>query len=339
MTAVAPIFASPIPGPAAYSYDWFKLRLFDPDRVGRPVVFGASRAGNIIETPLEEFLYYTNRKERPEANELMEVGLLMEPVVLEMHRRRTGYKLRTGLPMFFHGSRDRSFMAATPDAEACAEDNPTFVWGVDAKTTSDHMVLKQGLDMHKYGEAGTDNVPAHVLWQCIQQCEVMNYPFIDVPVLVGRKYRAYRVYPDPTLIETLVAAEKELAERIINDDPPPPTWSHPRTRECLQALYGMEKGLVHPLSEMNFARWCEVQRRKNDIKLLEDANRADENQILAEIGQAEYASLPQGTAYIKRVVIKDSLWTEADIEAARTKLGTVKRAGHVRMQQTKSAKS
>jgi predicted phage-related endonuclease len=330
--------ALPIPGPQAYSDEWFKLRVFDPERVGREVLFGASRAGNVIENPLEEFLYYTARKERPAANELMEVGLLMEPVVLEIHRRRTGYKLRTGLPMYFHGDKNRWFMAATPDAEACEEDAPEYVWGVDAKTTSDHMVLKEGLDMHKYGTEGTDNVPMHVLWQCVQQCDVMNYPYIDVPVLVGRRYKAYRVYPDSTLIETLVAAEKELAERIINDDPPPPTWSHPRTRECLQALYGMEKGLVHPLSDMNFSRWCSVARRKNEIKILEAANVADINQILAEMGPAEYAALPRESAYLKRIQVRDSLWTDADVELARTSLGTVKRAGHVRLQQVKNVK-
>lgn len=323
----------PILGPKQRTDEWYSLRLYDPDRTERPVMFGGSEASMVMENPLELFLIKSRRKAPPEVTEDMEVGALMEPVVIEMHRRRAGIEIETDISIGFHP--EHSFMAASPDGIASDGD---LEWGVDAKTSTDRMFQRESLDAYKYGQEGTDNVPLWVLWQMQQTCEVWNFPYIDIPVLFGRKYRAYRVFPDSGLIETLVAAEKELAERIINDDPPPPTWSHPRTRECLQALYGMEKGLVHPLSDMNFSRWCSVARRKNEIKILEEANAADINQILAEMGPAEYAALPHESAYLKRIQVRDSLWTDADVELARTSLGTVKRAGHVRLQQVKNAK-
>jgi hypothetical protein len=45
-----------------------------------------------------------------------------------------------------------------------------------------------------------------------------------------------------------------------------------------------------------------------------------------------------GVTFLKRIQVRDSLWTDADVELARTSLGTVKRAGHVRLQQVKNVK-
>lgn len=323
----------PIPGPAQYTEEWHKLRVFDPDRKDHPVVFGASEASMVMENPLELFLYKTGRKQRPEATEDMEVGSLMEPVVLEMYRRREGVVIETGIPLHFHG--EHSFMAASPDAFAYEDIAKRKRWIADAKTSSNFMFLKEGFDQYKYGAEGTDQVPLYTLWQMQQLCEVFDAPFADVPVLFGRKYRFYRVHRDNQLIDVLVKAEKELAERIINDDPPEPTWSAPSTRECLNALYGMERGLAVPLSDISFARWLDVQKRKEDIKILQEANKADENQILAEMGQAELGIMPQGTAAVKRIVVRDSMWTEADIGLAMANQGQVKRAGHVRLMQVK----
>lgn len=349
--------ALPKPGPAPYSPEWHALRLFDPDRAEHPVVFGASDAAMAMENPLELFLLKTGRKPAPEVSEDMEVGSLMEPVVLEMYRRRSGTALGhlvVNQPLYFHG--EHSFMAATPDAIGVIDPahvikdllshlrsygtgaGPHNIWGADAKTAGDRMFLKDATaeDTRKYGEEGTDLVPDYTLWQMTQQCAVMNFPFVDVPVLFGRKYRCYRVHRDETLIAALVSAEKELAERILEDRPPEANWRHPNTRECLRLLHGLDRGVTIVLSDEGFDRWTNVCRRKQEIKGLDDQNEEDTNRILAEMADAEKAVMPSGTKAIKRIVVRDSLWTDKDIEDARAKLGTVKRAGHERMQEVKA---
>ena len=86
-----PIRATPIPGPDPQTDEWYALRVFDPARVERPVVFGASEAGAVLGVspfsggPLEIF----NRKRRlipeQESSDAMELGLLLEDPVLTLY--------------------------------------------------------------------------------------------------------------------------------------------------------------------------------------------------------------------------------------------------------------
>jgi predicted phage-related endonuclease len=329
----------PIPGPMPHTPEWYALRVYDPERAERPVVISASRAQAAIENPLELFLQATGRLAEPEQTEDMEVGLLMEPVVMEMYRRRSGNSTKVGLPMYFHP--EHKFMAATPDAIGFRPDSGrrwgNDHWGVDAKTSNDRMFLRNATaeDDDKYGPEGGDMVPAYVLWQMQAQCAVMGFPYVDVPVLFGRKYRMYRVHRDEQLIAALIAAEKELAERIVNDDPPPANYHAESTRECIRALYGLEPGLVVPIDEGNFARWTEVQRRKAQIKELEEANKADMNMVLAGLGSAQVGTFPSGTKGIKRIPVAGSVWSEDDIDAIRTKIGQVKRKSYEQLRECK----
>lgn len=331
----------PVPGPAAYSDEWFALRLFDPERTERPVVFGASMAAMVVENPLELYMRMTRRLPPQETTEDMEVGLLMEPVVLEMYKRRSGHKIATGLPIYFHP--EYPFIAGTPDAIGANEvylSREEYIqngWVVDAKTSHDRMFLRDlaSDDLGRYGAEETDLVPSRVLWQMQQLCCVFDHDHADVPVLFGRKYRFYRVYRDQTLVDTLISAEKELAERIIADEAPEPHWTHPRTRECLRILHGLEPGLQVALSDDGYERWLNVARRKNEIKEREEANLEDTNRILAEMRDAELALMPLGTKAIKRSVTRESLWTETDVWTAHEKLGQVKRKGFEQLREKK----
>ena len=336
--------AKPITGPAPHSDEWYSLRLFNPDRQERPIVFGASEAMKAVENPLELYLLKRGEMDPPEQTEDMEVGSLMEPVVLEMYRRRSGNYIVTGCPMYFHG--EHAFMAATPDAIGIPEKDGQLAfdkdgyWGVDAKTSHDRMFIKQALvdtDVNKYGAEETDMVPSYVLWQMQQQCAVMGFPYVDVPVLFGRKYRIYRVDRDETLIQALVDAEKELAERIINCDPPEPNWTHPQAKTCLQALNGLERDLSIVLSDEGFERWLNRTRRKEQIKELEALNAEDEVRILAEMQSAEFALFPTGEKEIRRCVIAPTHYTEKDVEDVRSKVGQVKRNGYEYFRERKTS--
>lgn len=322
--------AQPIPGPAAYSDEWFALRVYDPARTERPVIFGASEAAEALGLspysagPLELFLKKTGRIPPQDDNQAMEMGRLLEGPVLTLYERRTGRTLTREHPLYFHG--EHTFMGATPDGLTC-ESEPK---AVDAKTSTYRRYNEfASYDDDKFGAAGTDQMPIDYILQAQQQAAVLNVARVDFPVLFdGRTLRIYEVARDEALIDAILSAEKELAERIANDDPPEASWRHPRTRECLRALYELELGTEIVLSTESRDRWVEISRRKEQIKALESRNEEDKNRILAEIGSAEFARYPGGQKGLARSVVKPTVFTEADLREVERKLGQTKRKGY-----------
>lgn len=313
-----------------YTEAWHKMRVFDPARTDRPVCFGASEAAEALGLspysagPLELFLKKTGRIPPQEDNDAMEMGRLLEPTVLTLYERRTGKKLTREHPMYFHA--EHTFMAATPDAMA---EQPDLL-AVDAKTSTYRRYNEfASYDDDKFGEAGTDQMPIDYIIQAQQQAAVMGVPRVDFPVLFdGRTLRIYEVQRDEALIEAITSAEKELAERIAADDPPEANWTHPKTRECLRALYQLEIGTTITLSERSRALWLEISRRKEQIKTLQSLNEGDKNRILAEIGTAEFAAYPSGEKGIARNLVRATVFTEADLAEVQRRLGQTKRKAY-----------
>ena len=83
----------PLVGPSAHSDEWNATRLFNPERKGREVVFGASEAADACNLspysagPLELFMKKRSLKPAFEGNDATEYGQLIEPVVLTMYER------------------------------------------------------------------------------------------------------------------------------------------------------------------------------------------------------------------------------------------------------------
>lgn len=289
-------------GPEAYSEKWYAYRTFDPDRTERPVVIGGSQAAAALgvdcyTTPLE--LYLRLRGELPpiESNNAMEFGKRVERVVLEWYAEDEGASLAYDQPMYF--SRQHPFMGVTPDA--LRVDQPR---GVDAKASNGRMRDKTGGDEHKFGEPGTDQVPLYILAQAQQYAAVLGVDRVDFPVLFdGRTRETYHVDRNPDLVTALIAAEKEMAERVINGDPPEPTWEHPDTNKLLRALYGYEPKKHVDLSEEAARLWTQAEEWKAEAKRLETAAKANQNKVLAELADAEKGCLPGTGKAVKRIAV------------------------------------
>lgn len=330
--------AMPIAGPMPQTPEWLALRLYDPDRDGHKVVFGASEAAAVLglspyATPLDVYLQKTGQLPAKEDTEAMLIGRFLEGPVLDLYSHKTSRELRRNLPFYFHPKHD--FMGATPDAMADGEEPRA----VDAKTTT-HRRYNAHADVvdDMFGEEGTDQMPADYVIQAQQQAAVMGVDKVDFPVLFdGRTLRIYTVHRDDVLIKALVDAEKELAERIINCDPPEPNWQHPQAKTCLQALNGLERDLSIVLSDEGFERWLNRTRRKEQIKELEALNAEDEVRILAEMQSAEFALFPTGEKEIRRCVIAPTHYTEKDVEDVRSKVGQVKRNGYEYFRERKTS--
>lgn len=329
-----------IPGPAPKSPEWSAMRLFDPTRKERPVVIGASEAAAACDcSPYSSALqlYLEKRGEmpgyRPDADneEQLGWGLRLEGAILDEYASREKCHVERGLPMFFH--QDHAFMAATPDGLAV---NPASEWwGVEAKNSGIRMFDATGEDENKYGSAGTDQVPVYQLFQAQQQMAVLGVTRVDFPVLVdGKKLQIFRVTRNDDIIAQIVSAEKELSERIVNGDPPPPNWTHEGTKKCLEGLFGLKLGSVVDLDEETQRIWNDYQADQAVAKEIESRNKERRNRILWAMRGAEIGRLPSGSHQLKRSVVATSYVTEADVQALREKVGQVKRQGHERLLQS-----
>lgn len=325
-------------GPAAYSPEWYEIRFYDPGR--SPVVlFGASEAAAACNvspymTALELFLEKRGSIEpnhsKPEESERLEIGKALEPAILKLYQSRVG-NIILGTECPLHISCATNFVGATPDAIAVDADSNS--WLVDAKSSSFFMTDKTGENEHRYGADGTDEVPLTNLFQAQQQMYVMGADRVDFPVLLdNRQLRIYRVPRSDELIATIVDAEKELAERIINNDPPEPNYEHKSTKRLLNEMFGCEVGTVREFDQTHMGMLLTWEHLNGVIRKAEAHRDEIKNRIAHNMGDRQL-SVPYDNdgPSIKRVAVAPSYWTDADVEDVRRKVGTVKRAGHTRM--------
>lgn len=320
----------PMVGPDPHTPEWTAMRVWNPERTERPVVFGASEAASAANLnpydggPLSLFMKKREMVPKFEGNEATQFGILLEPVVLTMYEMETERCLRRDLPMYLHP--EHSFMAATPDA--LVVEGGEWERAVDAKTATFRVYDKTGEDEHKYGEEGTDQVPAYILCQAQQQMAVLGLDRVDFPVLFDRRIRIYSVLRSDDMIAMLVEAERELAERIINNDPPEPNWEHPKTKSLLRDLYGMEAGKVCDLDDETAVLVREYQQLGAELKAMEKDRERLGNKIRAVLGDAQIGRHPLLDIELNRVAIAAAYWSQDDVDKAEAMLGTIKRAAH-----------
>lgn len=327
----------PISGPAPHTTDWYELRIFDPDR-DRKVVWGASQTANVCGqgpygSALEEFCRAKGVVERNEDDETrkerMRVGQLIEPAILQIYAEKTGCSVTTQHPMYFHPEHD--FMGATPDAIRVvgASRQDDWVLCVDAKSTNWRMFDRSGQDVDKFGKEGTDQVPRYILFQAQQLMAVLGLGQVDFAVFCDGMVKIYSVDRSDELISQIVSAESEMVERLINDDPPEPAWTHSGTRSLINDMYGVSVGktiTLEPFEVDLFARCLEMESQK---KSLESSITEIRNRILYAMGDAEVALC--GDLKLKRSVIPESLGSEDHVATARSNIGKVIRKGSVRL--------
>lgn len=335
----------PVIGPDPYTPEWYELRLFDPDREDRPVVFGASDAAACCNVcPYEHSRtaldVYLDKREAPDAeeraaeNEAVRWGKRFEAPILDEYEEQTGLTIERTVAM--HLSEVHMFMGATPDALAweSLDDAPR---SVDAKCSNWRMFDRTGEDEHKFGEEGTDEVPMTILLQAQQQMEVLGLFRCDIPVLKnGNEFKIYSVERNDAIIEQIVDAERQLAEMIITGKPPKPVWAHEGTRAALHKLYGVSVGTCITLSRDWLQKWNTICRLKAEIKdgksLVEELT----NQFYFEMADHENARfVGNGEIELHRSIVRPTIVTREAIDKLSARIGQVARKGHQRLGQRK----
>jgi predicted phage-related endonuclease len=282
----------PIVGPDPKTPEWEAIRFYDPET--KRVVFGASETAAVCgvskyETPLH--IFRRKRRELPPKTPTlaMKRGLRFESAIIEEYREaRPACKISAPQPMYFHP--EHRFLGATPDA--LAMDTETG-WPVDAKWIGYRRAEEFGLE-------GTDELPDDILLQAQQQMLVMGNDKQETAVILGgEEFRVYTVHRHDALQQKIITAAKELAERIINNDPPEPHWTHPETPQLIKDLYGVEAKSIH-LSSDTALIWSNYQRLKEEIKEKEAAAEQLKARVLVVMGNAAAGILPRGEKAVLR---------------------------------------
>lgn len=305
----------PIAGPLPDSPAWHEARF-----TGIFASEGAAACGLSDERqPLDIYLEKCRLKEPFEGNEFTRRGKRFEQFLATEYMEQTGHPLRTGLPMYF--SPDYPVIGATPDAVRA--DNALH--GCELKNC--HW-RRAG----KLGPEGSDEVFTDWVVQCQQQMLVMGWELVDVFVMVDlHTYRLFTVERNELLIAGIIEAELALWDRIQRRDPPPPNWNHAGTPALIRGMYGVNEIETVMFTADDSKLWLDRQRNKDQIKVLEAECAVIESTMLHKMGNAAVGKFPLGQRELTRTSVAPTLWTEADVEAARSKVGQIKRKGFVRL--------
>ena len=290
-------------GPAVYSPAWWEQRQFS---------FGASEAAAVCglsrwNQPLAVYESKCRRQdETDKATEEQRRGHRFESVVLDMYEEKVGGTIYTHPPMLIHP--EHEFMSASPDALWTDEIKSAAIEKLGWSYALDYIPVDAKTTMHsgEFGEPGTDDIPQEYVMQAQQQMAVTDAKRCDLPVLFPNyQMRVYKVERCDSLIGLILDAEREMLERIRNQDPPPPNWSHPKTYELIRAVHGVTGESVH-MSEQATLLWAENEelgKKINDLRHQVDLNKA---KVLHEMGDAGIGHMTDGRQLIRKRIKREA---------------------------------
>lgn len=190
--------------------------------------YGASEVGAILsenpyKSPIDLWLEKTGRRKSFEGNAATEWGHDEEVALRLWYARNAGVAVWQPRQSLF--SAERPWMRATPDGiallDADIEEEDRLLspanWsnGFEAKRAGWRVA-------HRWGEPGTDQVPAEYLLQCQHSMYVTGLDRWDLVATIGGEPPVvYPIHRDEVLIETVVFAVEEFREYVQRDQMPP----------------------------------------------------------------------------------------------------------------------
>jgi predicted phage-related endonuclease len=246
-------------------------------------------------TPLEVAARKLGLLPEFEGNAATRRGQRAEKFVLETFLDESGLQVaRYPMPMFRHPKWE--FIFATPDALL------TNGEGAEIKTSTSYAAKG------KWGEEGTDDIPADYLCQAQLEAEILDVQFVNVVLMVGDwKLQVYRVERNQPLIDGLIDAAHDLWKLICAGQLPEPTWEHPSTLDLMKDLHRtIDPGKVIVLSEDAVAAVARRTAINKEIKVLETEYDALTAKILSELGDANAGDLGDGYVMRRKVIQKAS---------------------------------
>lgn len=268
----------------------------------RRLGIGGSDAAGVLglspwTTPLKIYLEKRGEIEGDEQTLPMEMGTLLEPVIIELFRRRTGQEVITGESIQNLVSARHTFMRANLDGMVPGANRRI----VEAKLASSD---------EQWGFPGSDEVPVQYGAQAQHQMAVTEIDVVEFAVLFVRfgirELQTYTVERDDELIEMMVEREGEFWQRVIDGNPPEPT-----NPDDIRLRWPTDTGREIEATEDIAQAWGELLAVRSTLKQATEREVELKSQI-----QSYMADAAKLTAYGRTIATwkqsKDSLVLDKD---------------------------
>jgi putative phage-type endonuclease len=153
----------------------------------------------------------------PEDNptESMEWGNLLEPIVADEFSRRSGVPTEAFRCLLAHP--DHPHLLANVDRVIPPHGDLAVAGIYEGKTTSPW-------NRKDWGTEDDPRVPDHAALQTHHYLGVTGLPYAYVAVLIGGQQLVWRfIERDEEIVDRLLVLEQEFWQRVVENDPPPPT--------------------------------------------------------------------------------------------------------------------
>lgn len=247
--------------------EWHELRADSIGSSDLPVLVGLSTFKSEYELALEKSGQMPPEERPVDGTDPREVGELIEPVLLEIYRRRTGRRARRVRRVIAHP--DLPWATASLDAETIGE-----------KPNRD-VELK-----HSYAIRWSQkNLPEDVEVQVMWQMGVSGYRAADVMALVYGQPRIVPVEFDESYFADLVAIATRFRERTLAGILPKPDGSD-SARRALSTRFPADDGTFLSTSLETAAIAAELRDAKAELAGAKNRLGTAENAIRALLGDA-----------------------------------------------------
>jgi len=214
-------------------------------------------------------------EESQKGSEAMDIGKMVENGILDWAANELSLKV---IKNQYRVHKD-GILSATHDA--IADHLPE---GLEAKTAGLMGPLRDS-----WGEAGTDEVPDHVLIQCMHQMIVSDLDVVYVPALLGGRGRVlYRVNRDEDLCRSMLDKLTAFWENYVVSNVPP--------RDLMPSMDVAKKIRREPNSKVSLGEdlvqaWLAAKEEK---KRAEENEESAKLALIAALGEAESGECETG---------------------------------------------
>ena len=304
-------------GPTAYTKDWWLMR---------DNCFGASEAAAVCgvsrySQPLDVYANKLKKdkvRDQSKDKEHFKRGRRFEGTILDWYHEILGGTMMTP-PMLIHPEFD--FMCATPDA-LWSDRTPEEIgimeghgneWSwdlsyipVDAKTTQKHSSQPS-----EFGEEGTDDIQQEYIMQAQQQMAVTDAKRCDLPVLFQNyELKVYTVRRNDDLIKMILDGEREMMDRLMDNNPPEPDWTHPKTYDIIREIHNVSDETVE-LCDHVTDTWNDIEYMQDQVREINKSIKSEKARVLHDMGDAGMGILKDGRLLVRKKIKRDAYEVKA----------------------------
>lgn len=220
------------------------------------------------------------------ANEAVEFGVRLEPVIAESYAARTGRDVRLWEQHKIVQHPSAPFMLCTPDATQAKSAGDTSIGNLQIKTASAFLA-----------DEWREGPPLHYEVQTQMEMACLGLDWGTIVVLIGgQKLRYFDLQRNDRFIAALVAKLEEFW-RCVETRTPPAVDHSQACAKALLKLHPFDSGESVALPAEAIEWDAELQDAKSRAKELEAFIAERENRLKAAIADATFGVLPDGSRY------------------------------------------